>query len=312
MVITKEQLQERANYMGGSDAAAIMGLSKWKTPLMVYMAKVYPNPDNSENCIGGKNEAAYWGEELEDIVAKNFSKVTGKKVQRVNKTLVHPDYPFICANLDRTIVKEEALLEIKPASAYKGDEWEDDDIPMEYVIQVMEYLAITGDQGGYIACLLGGQKFVWKYIPRDEELIKQIIDAMVSFWNTYIIPKTPPVATGSERDEDMLKRLYPDAEKGSEIELPDTYEVMIDQMKELEADVKIKDERITEVKNQIKQLMAENEAAKAGKYLVTWKNQVQTGFDKKGLKEKHPAIYESFETKGTIRVLRTAIRKEKV
>lgn len=312
MVITKEQLQERANYMGGSDAAAIMGLSKWKTPLMVYMAKVYPNPDNTETKIGGKNEAAYWGQELEDIVAKNFAKETGKRVQRVNKTLVHPEYPFICANLDRTVVGEDALLEVKTASAYKADEWVDDEIPMEYVIQVMEYLAITGDKGAYFACLLGGQKFVWKYIPRDEELIKQIIDAMVNFWNTYIIPKTPPVATGSDRDSDLLGRLYPEAEAGSVLELPVTDEVILDQMKALEAEIEVREDRVTEIKNQIKQEMQDKETAQAGKYIVTWKNQDRTSVDSKALKEKFPAVYESCTKKTTSRVLRTAIRKEKV
>jgi len=311
MVITKEQLHERANYLGGSDSAAILGLSKWKTPLMVFMAKVFPNPDNTENTIGGKNEAAYWGSELEDIVAKNFQKLTGKRVQRVNKTLVHPQHKFICANLDRTIVGEDALLEVKTCSAYKAEEWEGDNIPMEYVVQVQHYLAVTGEAGAYFACLIGGQRFVWKYVPRDEELIKTIIDALVDFWTRFVIPKTPPVATGADRDTDLLGQMYPVAGEGTSITLPDVDEVLLDQMKELEDQIDLKKERVDEIKNQIRQEMQDNETALAGKYIVTWKNQSRTSIDSKALKEKFPAIYETVARTTTSRAFRTAVKKEK-
>ncbi|MFA5089329.1 MAG: YqaJ viral recombinase family protein, partial [Candidatus Omnitrophota bacterium] len=166
MVITEQQLAERVNYLGGSDCAKILGLSRWGTPLSTFMAKVYPNRDDSENCIGGKNEASYWGNELEEKVCEAFTKVTGKKVARVNQTLKHPEHDFIRANIDRRVVGEDAILEAKTCSAYKAQDWVDDEIPEEYILQLQHYLAVTGNEVAYIAVLIGGQKFLWKRVER--------------------------------------------------------------------------------------------------------------------------------------------------
>jgi putative phage-type endonuclease len=289
-MITEQQLKDRVNYLGGSDCAAILGISRWKTPLRVFMSKVYPAHDNSENIIGGKGEAIYWGNQLEDKVAEGFELASKKKVHRVNETLVHPDHEFIRANIDRRVVGEDAILECKTASNYKADEWEGNEIPTEYILQVMHYLAVTGKKKAYIACLLGGQKFLWKEVHRDEDLIKTIIEKEVDFWNTYIVPKVPPMATAD--DSGLLNRLYPEAEKGSAIELPENYLGFVEERKNLIKNLdKIKD-KIQGVQNRIEQAMGTNEQAKVGEFIITWKNSFMEKVDSKVLKEKHPKIYD--------------------
>ena len=78
----------RHEYIGGSDIAAIMGLSRWKTPLKLWLEKTQktPAPDLSDN------EAVELGTELEDFVAKKFSRLTGKAVRRSPKMYQHPQY----------------------------------------------------------------------------------------------------------------------------------------------------------------------------------------------------------------------------
>lgn len=304
MAITKRQLMERVNYLGGSDCSAIMGLSHWQTPLGVFMAKVFPDHDDSENRIGGKNEAAYWGNKLEDKVAEAFAEETGKKVYRVKETLIHPYYDFIRANIDRRVIGEDAILECKTASSFKAKEWEGEEIPIEYILQVQHYLAVTGKDKAYFACLIGGQKFVWKEIQRDDDLIKAIIAAEVNFWNNFVLTKEPPMVTGSERDSDLLERLYPDARPESSISLPIGYEEMITIREELQEKAKEVETKIMEIENRIMAELKDNEAGQAGKYLVTWKNQTRTSVDSKKLKELHPGIFQAIQRVNTFRALR--------
>lgn len=44
-----EWLKNRQTGIGGSDVAAILGLSKWKTPLDVYNDKIAENPVEESN-----------------------------------------------------------------------------------------------------------------------------------------------------------------------------------------------------------------------------------------------------------------------
>lgn len=311
MVITDQQLKERVNYLGGSDAGAILGLSRWQTPLGVFMAKVYPDPDNSENRIGGKNEAAYWGTKLEDKVAEAFAEETGKKVYRVNETLIHPDYDFIRANIDRRVVGEDAILECKTCSAYKAKEWEGEEIPIEYILQVMHYLAVSGKEKAYLAVLIGGQKFVMKEFDRDEDMIKEIVAKEVAFWNDFILKKEPPTATGSEKDGDLLAQLYPQAASETVIDLPAKFEEMVTRRAELMKMGKDLDTKILETENLIKSELKDQEAGRAGKYKITWKNQSRVSIDGKLLKEKWPKTFEAVQKTNTFRVLRISEAKEK-
>lgn len=75
---------------------------------------------------------------------------------------------------------------------------EDDEIPSSYLAQVQHYLAVTGYKKAYIAVLIGGNRFIWKEIERDEELINLIIDKEKDFWERYILGNEIPDMDGSD------------------------------------------------------------------------------------------------------------------
>lgn len=153
----EEWLAARRKGIGGSDAAAIAGLNKWKSPVAVYLEKIGQAPEENVS-----SEAAYWGTVLEDVVAQEFSKRTGLKVRRRNAILQHPEHSFMLANVDRLIVGEKAGLECKTASEYLKEEWKDDEVPAQYLIQCQHYMAVTGYDAWWIAVLIGGNKFIYK------------------------------------------------------------------------------------------------------------------------------------------------------
>lgn len=198
-------LVRRKNGIGGSDIAAIMGLSPWKSQVDVYLDKTNPEVD-----IQPPSEAALWGIKLEDIIARHYSYETGHKIQRVNSLVVHPKNRIFVANPDRMIVRPGSIvrvsnggilgatrgLEVKTASAYKARDWgndlDDDAVPTHYAAQVMWYLGVTGLDHWDIACLIGGQRYICKTIERDDAVIDALFDAAQRFWDNHIVKQIPP------------------------------------------------------------------------------------------------------------------------
>ncbi|WP_066232529.1 YqaJ viral recombinase family nuclease [Heyndrickxia sporothermodurans] len=283
----QEWLQERTKGIGGSDAGIILGLNKYRTAFELWLEKT-----GQVEPIEIDNEAIYWGNEMENVVAKEFEKRTDKKVRRSNFMYSHPNHPFIKANVDRLVVGESAVLECKTASAYLSKEWKDEEIPDTYLVQVQHYLGVTGKQKGYIAVLIGGNKFVWKEVERDEELINLIFQAEINFWNNHVLANVPPPLDGSSAAEKYLKEKYDRAEKDKEVVLPPDYKEILVQYEKIKSDEKLIKKAKTEIENKIKAELQDAERGIVSDYLVTWKNQSRVSVDSKALKEKFPDIYK--------------------
>lgn len=298
-MITEEQVKQRKSYIGGSDAAPILGLSRWSTQLETWAlktGKVEPKD------LSG-NLAVKLGNKLEDTVAELFTEATGKKVRRVNETQFHPDYEFIGANIDRRIVGEDAILECKTCSAWKAKEWQGEEIPQEYILQVVHYLAVTGAMYGYIAVLIGNQEFVWKMITRDDDLIKDLIAKEVKFWMEFVVPQIMPMQIQAA-DSDVLYSLFPVSDPNRDIILPDEATALIENVESYSADLKALEGQLEQAKNQIKALIGDNESAQAGSYRITWKNQDTKRLDTERLKTEQPEQYMAYLKVSKSRVFR--------
>ena len=291
-----EWLKERQRGIGGSDVGAILGVNKWKTPFEVYLEKTEEITEVKET-----SEAAYWGTELEELVAKEFSKRTGKKVRRDSRHLVHPKYPFMVANIDRRVVGENAILECKTANQFLAKEWKDDEIPASYILQCQHYMSVTGAEKCYIACLIGGQRFIYKEIPRDNELIEMIIAAEKEFWEEHVMKRIPPALDGSSAAEKYLKERYSNPTPYSEINLKSECKDMINEYLQLKENIKALETRLKEIENNIKNELADNEKGYVGNYEVNWMPVTSSRVDSKLLKSKYPDIYKDVCKESTYR-----------
>ena len=298
-------MKDRSEYIGGSDAAGVVGLSRWESPLSIWALKtgqVQPKEIDSE--------AMELGVELEDYVARRFMKKTGKKVRRVNRELVHPKYGFIRAHIDRDVVGENAILECKTCSAWKAKEWELQEIPTEYIIQAMHYLAVTGADRAYIAVLIGNQDFKWKTIERDQKAIDDLIRREVDFWERFVVPQVMPLA--GPRDKDTLDDLFPVAEEGVTVELDPTADAIIESIRGFKADRNSVDLQIDKAENDLRQMIGKAEAGVtlAGTKIY-WGNIKSRRLSTDMVKERHPGVYEECATQKSYRKLIIKELKEK-
>ena len=285
----QEWLEARTKGLGGSDAAIVLGLNKWKTPFELWLEKT-----GQVTTQESQSEAAYWGTMLEDMVAKEFEIRSGKKVRRRNAMFQHPEYPFIIANVDRMVVGEKAILECKTTSAYNADEWKNDEIPETYIVQVQHYLGVLGPEyeRAYIAVLIGGQKFLWKEIERDDELINMIFETEKHFWHEHVEKNIPPKLDGSSAAEEYLKKRYADAERGKTVDLKHEYKSKIEELLSLKETIKQLEEQEKALENEIKNELKDAEYGMVGNYQISWKQIVSNRVDSKALKEKFPQVYE--------------------
>lgn len=311
--ISKDDVRtNRHEYIGGSDIAVVMGMSRWKTPLKLWAEKTQklPLPDLSNI------EAVQLGTELEQFVADKFVTTTGKAVRIAPKVYQHKEFPYMVAHIDRLVTGTDELLECKTASFFKKDEWENEDIPQEYILQVMWYLGITGRKVGYIAVLIGGQSFKYKRIEFDQELFDTMVEAAKEFWNC-VKTDTPPQIMAD--DDDTMKELYA-THTDSYIELYPTdertqeavnaHEEKVAYLQELKNHIKELQKEQKEIEAHLKDLIKDNEGIESPKYVVTWKTQKGSRFDSKTFQAEHPEIAAEYMVETSTRVLRISENKK--
>ena len=295
----EEWLKCRQDGIGGSDVAAIMGLNKYRTPLDVYISKVeeIPETDNLAD-----NEFIYWGNVLEDVVAKEFQRRNPEyKVFKSSYMWQHPEHKFMVANVDRLLYHPEhgwGVLEIKTASEYRNSHFDGDEIPEEYLLQIQHYLgAIPELKYSYMAALIGGNKYKDFRMERDEELIETLTILEKDFWENHVLAQNPPEIDGSEAATELLKTLYgpENAEPGTEIiQLENSSEkwlVEYNQAAEEEKAAKIRKENAI---NHLKQEMGNYQKAILGDKKIKWSIVNSNRFDQKKFKEDHPELAEKY------------------
>ena len=85
--LSKEQwLQYRQQGIGGSDVASLLGLSKWKSALELWLEKT-----GQADAFSVENEAMYWGNVLEPVIRTQFSELTGKPVTKFDIAILKQD-----------------------------------------------------------------------------------------------------------------------------------------------------------------------------------------------------------------------------
>ncbi len=282
--------------IGGSDASVVCGISRYKSPVELWMEKT----DQIHAQEAG--EAAYWGTQLEALVRAEFTRRTGIEVEHKGVLLQSEEHPFMLANLDGTCEHPDygtCIFEAKTASAYKTGEW-DDAIPDEYMCQIQHYMAVTGYKAAYIAVLIGGNTFRWKLVERDEELISMLVELEEDFWN-HVQMNTPPAMDGSTASARFLSERFPDSVPKSQITLPDTAADLIQQYDAACEQLGVITEQKQEAENKLKELLGENEVGTAGDRIIVWKSVSQERLDSKTLKAEHPTLYQKYANKTSYR-----------
>ncbi len=196
--LTREEwLDWRRKGIGGSDAAAIMGISPFRTARDIYYDKlgIAAVEENESNWV-----ALEMGHLLEDLVAKIFGRKTGLKIYQIKKMFQHPLFPFMLADVDYFITMPDgtkAILEIKTTNYNAKDLWWKDGreiVPVYYEAQGRHYMAVMDIDRVFFCCLYGNteDEVIIREIRRDTAYEEEMIFLEQEFWNSYVQKQVPP------------------------------------------------------------------------------------------------------------------------
>lgn len=189
----------RSEYLGGSDAAAALGISPWRSRYRLWCEKsgAESPPDLAEN------EWIYWGNALEPLVAEEFAKRVGLRVRRSSVIHRHSRYRFLAGHLDRLIPAERTFLECKTANAFDYRDWGRDEegaagVPAHYVAQCDHYMMLLRASHCYLAALIGGNQFRCYRIVRDEKREARLLAAELELWEMVKRGEPPPIESEAD------------------------------------------------------------------------------------------------------------------
>lgn len=183
--------------IGGSDAAAVLGISPFRTAMDLYYDKrnlPIPNDDD------GNWVAMEVGTLLEDLVARIFAQKTGLKVYQRKSMFQHPYHPWMLADLDYLVEMPDgstAILECKTTNYNARNKWEYDGkpiVPVYYESQGRHYMAVMNLNRVYFCCLFGNNEdeVIIRHIDRDMAYESELIALEEDFWTNNVQAQVPP------------------------------------------------------------------------------------------------------------------------
>lgn len=285
-----EWLAQRRTGIGGSDVAAILGLSKWSTPLQVYQQKRGELGEQPEN------DAMRWGRYLEPVVRQAYADETGNEVRVLPTMIRHPAHDFMVANLDGFVAPEHAprrVFEAKTARSAEG--WGEpgtDQIPQPYLLQVQHYLAVTGFIVADVAVLIGGSDFRLYEVPEDRELQEMLVDAEHEFWRRVQRGDPPePVTTA-----DAIAR-WGRSSIADRVMADDTALQALQTLRAARESIQAAEQLEEAAKVILMRALGERDTLvdSTGRALCTWKvSAPPMRFDAAALKAAHPELHAQF------------------
>jgi putative phage-type endonuclease len=300
----------RLGFIGGSDVAAILGVSPWKTPHELWLQKTGRAP--REEVTPEQQKRFDRGHRLEPVVLQMLIdrlQDEGHEVEllRTNERYIDAEYPFMACEIDFELMLDGEHVNgdcktVHPFSAKKWGEEGTDEVPIDYAAQFMHGLGITGRKRCIIATLIGMDDLLIYFVERDEETIAAIRARVVEYWNECVLADVPP----DPIDFDDCKAIYAKSNGGT-IEATSEIRDAVFNLIDVKAKIKNLEATEEELSYHITAFMQPNAILTAGgKTIATWKNQNDTRVDQKLLKEEAPEIYTQFARTKEIRVLRLA------
>lgn len=308
MSARQQLLAERAKGLGGSDAAALAGVSRWRTPLTLYYEKrgELPRTDPSE-----KKSWLEWGLLLEPHLARYWAARTAKKIRKA-ALVRHPTYKQLLGHPDYWIYEPESrdVLEIKTAMGAKRTTWINEGIPLEYYLQVQWYLLCSPRaRKAVVAVLFGGNEFDAFEIAPDLPVQTKLQDYGLRFW-ALVENGTPPPPTYDALGSDLADLLYRQ-DTGGEVRWTDEESAAkVSRLLDVKAQRKTLELEETELEAWCKWKLGPTRSAlipQVGK--LTWSTATRRSLDKAALDAAHPGLTDAFQRTTLTRTFRATDRR---
>lgn len=312
---------DRATFIGGSDAAAILGISKWSTPLQVFYEKTRsPLFQKKDKAVFQRGKR--WEPIALEMLLDALEDEDGVRPELVarNARYTDPDYPFLSCEIDAEIMRkgERVNVEIKTVHPFAAGEWGEqgsEEIPITYAAQVMHGMGIRKSQRVIVGALFGADNMLPFVVERDDETIRAMRDKSIDFWNNHVLTGIAPDPLNMA---DMMLLLT--KRNGKPVELSQAIADRVFEVQHIRNEIKMLDEQKEVCEFEIfdavraawdvdaaepADLPSDNAILRLnGIDIASWKRQRRAGIDSKRLKKERPDIAQLYLSESFFRVLR--------
>ena len=254
-------LAARKTFVGGSEVAAICGLSPWKTPVDVFLDKTGRAPADEE-----PSEALRLGNELEDYAARRYTETTGRQVRNYGYMVVRG---HALADVDRLIVPDGAkvaafheevrtdgILECKTS----GVPW-DEEPPLHYQMQGQLYMELLDCEfvDFAVVFLAPRRDFRVYRMERDRKVCAALLARIEAFWPCVETDTPPPAVNLAD-----VRALYPNARPDSPVDATAEVARAVERLREIKAQEDALDEEADGLRGAVAAFMGEADTLRVG------------------------------------------------
>lgn len=188
-------LGDRTKYIGGTDLAKILGVSKYGGAYSVWLEKTGRSK--------GKKQTAPMkrGKDLENYVRELYQKEQGVATLGPSR-LVHPSYPWLVGNLDDCTA--DRVVEYKTVSRWSRKDW-DNGVPIDYLLQVQHYMELSALPSADVVACYGWDEIEIFQVQADKEMVKKAHAVARQFWEMNVLGGVEPEPDGSEEASKAIR-----------------------------------------------------------------------------------------------------------
>jgi len=313
---------DRRAFIGGSDAAAIMGLGAYgQTAYTVYLKKIAETPEELDP---KQRKFLERRKRFEPQIVAMLREEFDAEIVSVNQRYIDSEHPFLAAELDfewRDADGEIQNGEIKtvhPMAFGEQHGWGEpgsDEIPVNYAAQVMHGMGVARRRSCVVAAMIGIDDMIFYRVTRDEETITAMRSKLVEFWTNHVLARVPPAP------QDWLDMMAMFAKvNGRPVEVSEEIVKKLSLLQGVRANLKAMEGDEETLKFEIAdfvrlawniqdpatpvQAIDNAELRFNGRPIATWKAQRGSHLDQQGLKAKHPEIVAAFTRDHFFRAIR--------
>ncbi|MDR2485547.1 MAG: YqaJ viral recombinase family protein [Treponema sp.] len=309
-----EWLERRRSFIGGSDTGAVMGLSRYGSPLTVYLEKKgMAQIEENDAMLRGSIMEPY----IRQLTQKEFPNMEIEEAAFIFQSKVNL---FMGANVDGFIFIDAEQQKELPLSAdhitnkciglgiheiktsQDGYGFSEDEIPDAYYAQVQHYLAVLDLPWAILTVYIISKNKIRHYpIMRDDTFITRLIAAEKDFYDNYLVPGVMPAAMGLDAEEDLITGMFQGGQ--STLVLGDAEKRLCADYVEFKASIKVMEEKTKAIANDLKALLIQKAqpgqemkiSAIAGSYSISWSRYNMTRLDTEAIKKA--GLYEQYSKK---------------
>lgn len=275
---------QRRSVLGASEVAAVLGLSRWATPLDIYLSKVM-------GVQRGGSTATQLGHLLQPVIGAKAAEHLGVRLTETEVFSTHAIEPWMGATVDylaETPGGDPVIIECKATRDYA---WQA--IPEYYQTQLAWQCFVHGIRHSRLAVLHASTQFeVYEFdFNRDADWFPDVLAACRQWWHEHVVAGVKPENLAA--DSELLKQIQ--GVPGKTVELAATWVEDLATLQALKAEIKSLTDRADAISDLLRAAIGDAEVAThEGKVLATWKatKPKTPKLDQKAFAAGSPEVYK--------------------